>query len=756
MNPENSQQAKILSHVAAADFVGRNVELDRLLRHAQGETGSQQQHAGLLLLSAPATGSSELLRQVYDRLFYEQDKIIPFYFAFSRTGMTVREWASDFLRTFLLQTVSFRRNDAKLLDVLPEIFEIAELASAADALWINHLVTLYERENRNGGGDERSFIRNCLSAPLRAGATHGVKVFVMLDDLQRAENFAPATNLIEELKEIYSRSPAQFVFAGRRRHLLKASQSGGGGGGEKLNNAEILRLSQLSVAEAELLAEKLSEKHRVKINEQTRDLIVRQFNSNPLFIESVFIAAGEREKDLDSFQSVQEIYVDELFGGRIGKFYDAQFYEAAPGLKTQTNLIRLLHNTEAKEIKKSKTDAWRRHFDGGDESFYRLLNRLHTREIINLNSNVIEAATDENLCLKDYIQMRYRLEILNEQRAFVVGEHLAASLERASQLMTRFYRRLSAIGLRELLTVFNCQELPLSLIDYAKFKEDYKGASEEEILRKAEGENEKIKLPQVVFAAHCAAVYPPLRQLADEERSSVAIGFEAADYRKENEVVWIAAEIDSKLEATAELTEFWCDRLEMVALACNFLKYQLWLVSPEGFSPEAIEILRRRKAFGSSREQIKLLVKYLKAENIIQEKPNLNEYEMIVPMGDDTELIAARAVEEIARRHDFQPKAITQIKTALVEACINATEHSLSPDRKIYQKFTIEDDKIVITISNRGVKIPSEKVAEMTTQIESDGGRRGWGLKLMRTLMDEVKFEQVDDGTRISMVKYLK
>jgi serine/threonine-protein kinase RsbW len=194
----------------------------------------------------------------------------------------------------------------------------------------------------------------------------------------------------------------------------------------------------------------------------------------------------------------------------------------------------------------------------------------------------------------------------------------------------------------------------------------------------------------------------------------------------------------------------------MVALSCNFLKYQLWLIAPEGFSPEAVEVLKARNAFGSSREQVKLLIKYLQAENLMLESRPANEYEMIVPMGDDTEFISAQAVEEIARRHAFKPKAITQIKTALVEACINATEHSHSPDRKIYQKFTIEDDKIVITISNRGVKIPSQKVAEMTMRIEPDEGRRGWGLKLMRTLMDEVKFEQVDDGTRISMVKYLK
>ena len=139
------------------------------------------------------------------------------------------------------------------------------------------------------------------------------------------------------------------------------------------------------------------------------------------------------------------------------------------------------------------------------------------------------------------------------------------------------------------------------------------------------------------------------------------------------------------------------------------------------------------------------------AENIVSEKPNANEYEMIVPMGEDTELIAAHAVEEIARRHHFAPKAINQIKTALVEACINATEHSHSPDRKIYQKFSIEKDKIVITISNRGLRLANKQAQE----IKPDEGRRGWGLKLMQTLMDEVKFEQVDDGTRISMVKYL-
>jgi len=127
-------------------------------------------------------------------------------------------------------------------------------------------------------------------------------------------------------------------------------------------------------------------------------------------------------------------------------------------------------------------------------------------------------------------------------------------------------------------------------------------------------------------------------------------------------------------------------------------------------------------------------------------------------------LIAANAVEMIARRINFPPEAINQIKTALIEACINAEEHSFSPDRKIYQRFRLESDKLVITVSSRGVRLPvNSSNGELGNQAQGDkpaqnssSERRGWGLKLIRSLMDEVEFERVDDGTRLRMTKFLR
>ncbi len=132
---------------------------------------------------------------------------------------------------------------------------------------------------------------------------------------------------------------------------------------------------------------------------------------------------------------------------------------------------------------------------------------------------------------------------------------------------------------------------------------------------------------------------------------------------------------------------------------------------------------------------------------------------MVIPMGADTELIAAHTVEQIARRVSFGPEAVNQIKTALIEACINAAEHSLSPDRKIYQRFRVENDKLVVTVASRGV-VPASLAGRNGQQGDAgddkDDGRRGWGLKLIQTLMDEVEFERVDDGTQLRMVKYLR
>jgi serine/threonine-protein kinase RsbW len=302
--------------------------------------------------------------------------------------------------------------------------------------------------------------------------------------------------------------------------------------------------------------------------------------------------------------------------------------------------------------------------------------------------------------------------------------------------------------------------MAIVLFDNAEVAADYKGAPTEEIAALLEIDPHTMKLPQVCHTAHGVAFSSELKQF-DEESCVVAHAFDGPNYTNENELVWLAAKIDSKLEAEADVVEMWCNRLEDVAKRSGFLRIQFWLIANEGFSAEAIEKLKKYRAYGSSRVQFELLTAQLSDNAIKSSAPASNEFVLILPMGADNELLAAATAEQIARRLNFRPEAINQIKTAIVEACINASEHSLSPDQKIYQRFRVEDDKLVITISSRGILPANIQAgsAGRAGQTEVAGGldqRRGWGLKLIETLMDEVEFERVDEGTSLRMTKYLR
>jgi serine/threonine-protein kinase RsbW len=745
---------RILGRVAPEEFVGRADELQQIVRHASREAEAR----GLLLLLAPSAGVSELLRQAYDELFNRRLDVIPFYFALTRGEKTAAA-ARHFFHTFLQQFVAFRQNDPSLVDAPLTTKDVLEMVAPPDYEWIERLVQSIERERASG--DERALVRLCLGAPQRA-AKHGARVFVMLDAAQMAEHPNGDVSLSTEITQIFSRSNTPFLFAGLRRQVLDLARRARGG----FEDASIIRLDRVSDRDARSLVEHIARRSEVAINEQTRDLIVQQFRGSPFFITALIQSARDRNIALTSFLNCQQLYVDELMGGRINRHFASLLEELAPSAAVRRTLVRLLSEGAAGSRAKSPVETWRKKLGLEESQFQQMMRGLHVHELVSLNADFVEVG-DASSVWGDYLSTRYRMEVAAEPRALVVAGTMVEVLKRAPHTMARHYRREAALGLRDLLARFNCQRVPASLLHYDRFSRAYKGAHTEEVATGLDAETDLVRLPQIVHVASCAAFHHSVQPASDEEHCAVAHGFDAGNYTDANEVVWLAAEIESKLEAGRGLTEMWCDRLTSLARSCGFKRARLWLVAPEGFSSEASDLLVERDAYGSSRQQLELLTSRISAaaQGAGSDEIAPDEFELAIPMGDDTELIAAHTVEQIARRIDFQPEAINQIKTALIEACINAAEHSLSPDRKIYQRFRVESDRLVVTVSSRGVVPlninngqgePGSQTSNGNSGSDLTKGRRGWGLKLIRSLMDEVEFERVDDGTRLRMTKYLR
>jgi serine/threonine-protein kinase RsbW len=748
MNTSSSENfRRVLGRVTQQEFVGRTGELERIMAQAKPENAGR----GLLLLMEPSAGVSELLRQAYDQIFNQRSEVIPIYFAITRNETTAVSAAIEFLNTFVQQYIAYRRDEPVVSDAPLTLQELLEKALPADLEWIEQLVDSYSR--LRFGNDDKALVRFCLGAPQRIPPGRG-RPLVMVDGAQLAEYLNGTVVLGTEILRVFSRGGFSFVLAGLRRQMLEAAH-------EAECNFELLdtlHLEQLNATEASLLVEHVARRHKVETSPEVRDLLVQQFAGSPFFISTFLQAAREKHTPLNSHLDCERLYVDELFGGHIHRHYANLLEEISPRRDTRHFLIRLLWEAAAGEEKTSSFEVWRKRLRIAAAEVEEVLHRLHVQEFVNWDATTVEAGTGPQ-AWKDYLKIRYRLDVLSEPRALVVAEMLADSLKRAPHTMARRYKQQAHAGLRELISGFNWQRVPAVLFNYKDFSERYKGAESETIVSGLAGETELLKLPQTVHAASCVAFSSEMRQVCEEDRCLVAHTFEEGTYSDARQVIWLAADIESKLEVDVDVARVWCDRFDVLARRLGFSRYQIWLISNEGFNEEASKLLGQRKAFGSSRQQLGLISLRIgeNTANPLVTAGDPNEFLVVVPMGEDNELIAASTAEQIARRLTFRPEAINQIKTAIVEACINASEHSFSPDQKIYQRFRVESDRLVITVSSRGIVPANLNGANSRSEArEAAEERRGWGLKLIRTLMDEVEFERVDDGTSLRMTKYLR
>jgi serine/threonine-protein kinase RsbW len=758
MNKSNHQEIRqILGRVKRDEFVGRTRELQRLVSHATRaahaeNAGYQDTDRGLLVLLAPLAGVSELLRQVYDELFSKRD-VVPIFFALPETETTAVSAAIEFLTTFLIQYIGFRREEPTLCRLSLTLNELVKLAPSADLPWIEELLEAYNRQRFCK--DDRELVRFCFNAPNRVPVGHGLP-FIMFDAV-RLTNYADSpVPLATEIVRALRCSNLPFALAGLRREILDAVTRAGG----KVESIEVMRLDRLGDDDARNLVTSVARRQQVAINDETRDLLVQQLEGSPFFMSAMLQAAHGKNLSLDSYLACERVYVDELMGGRLNRYFTRVLEHAAPGPEIRATVVRLL----SEAVPTSSLEAWRKRLNVDRIDLEHLLRALHIQELINWDGETIDAGGVSNVW-RDYLISRFRLDALREPRALVVADVMADALKRAPQTIARHYRRATSFHLRELLSSFDCQRVPKRLFDYAEFSLLYKGATPEQIVEGLDADTDLFRVPQVFHTASWTSFSPELRRFSDED-SVVARAFECGTYTDANEVFWLVARINSKLEADRDLTAAWLERLESLARHLGFARTQSWIIAKEGFSAEAIALLRDHNAYGSSQQQLELLSARLSETAGTQPRHDeANEFTLILPMGGDNELLAATTVEQIARRLNFSPEAINQIKTAVVEACINAVEHSLSPDRKIYQRFRFENDKLIITISSRGI-LPQniqghiEEQSSEQVRHEENGDeteqRRGWGLKLIKALMDEVEFERVDEGTRLRMTKYLR
>lgn len=136
----------------------------------------------------------------------------------------------------------------------------------------------------------------------------------------------------------------------------------------------------------------------------------------------------------------------------------------------------------------------------------------------------------------------------------------------------------------------------------------------------------------------------------------------------------------------------------------------------------------------------------------------LREVTLALPMVPEMEIEASKTATAIAESIRMSPDRIDEVRMAVVEACINALEHSRASDREVFVTFQVvgegDPEKLRIMVHDNGVGFDPNGQPEPTIESKLKAERkRGWGLKIIRGLMDEVEIRSGDEGTTVVMSK---
>jgi serine/threonine-protein kinase RsbW len=132
------------------------------------------------------------------------------------------------------------------------------------------------------------------------------------------------------------------------------------------------------------------------------------------------------------------------------------------------------------------------------------------------------------------------------------------------------------------------------------------------------------------------------------------------------------------------------------------------------------------------------------------------EIKVSIPMLPDMELAVSSLASALAQSINLKADEVDAIKMSIIEACLNAFEHSKSKDQMVHVRFLVKPKELQIIVRDNGKGFDPLKVAkpDLREKIRNPNAvKRGWGLQIMKNLMDSVEINSGENGTQIVMKK---
>lgn len=388
------------------DFIGRQDEL-RTLYHR-----SLQAHKGVaqsaILSGRRGIGKTELLKQLFNHLFWKQAAVVPFYYAVNNAILSVSEFAKDFLTQYIRQRLAFERKEASLIRLdMPVLDDLDALAEAEDAAWVRELLHRY----RAGSKEPVDALRISLDVPHQSSLATGKPAVIMIDDFHRLKflqrDGSADARLIFLFEGLFSSKRTPCLIAGNDPEIQEMPIAG---------MLSRLPARPLSPEAASFLFSSLLGVYGVE-RTAVPPVLLSRFGGNPFYLRCVASAAGlqksANEKDF------WNAYVNELTDGAIYLYWSSVlkgFFRDADVRRHAIEICnKLYHSEEPLTVSRiAKVLSL-------DERYADTLTAsLHLSGLVHGEFGMVRAPDDA--VLKDFMTTLHQKEILGKSVPDIAGE----------------------------------------------------------------------------------------------------------------------------------------------------------------------------------------------------------------------------------------------------------------------------------------------------------------------------------------------
>ena len=127
-----------------------------------------------------------------------------------------------------------------------------------------------------------------------------------------------------------------------------------------------------------------------------------------------------------------------------------------------------------------------------------------------------------------------------------------------------------------------------------------------------------------------------------------------------------------------------------------------------------------------------------------------------IPSQPGNERQAAAKVLEAVAPLNLPEARRKRLETAVAEATMNAMEHGnkYQEDVPVNIHVFVEDEKLTIRITDQGggADIPASTTPDLVAKLAGEQSPRGWGLFLIKNMVDEMNVVQDEETNTIELV----